>query len=297
MSSQAGTPPLRRRDIAFDFGASIPVHWLGGHCHRTRFYDAMSIMFPEGERAFIESVQHYRDRIRGDASLDRTAKEFVAQEALHSREHVRYNRHLQAHGAPVERLERRVAAQQAFARRSLAPAVRLSITVCLEHFTAMFADEILRDPLSLDGAHPAMADIWLWHALEETEHKAVAFDVFRAAIPGPFRRYALRCSTMLFVTPIFFSLLWLMTFQLIRHDGRAADLRGWAALLRDRLVGNGSLVRMLPQWCAWFRPGFHPRQRDSGALIERFKPRFDAHGDTADDTVDHTADRTPGPNA
>lgn len=276
MISPPAGPPLRRRDIVFDFGATIPVHWLGGHCHRTRFYDAMSIMFPEGERAFIESVQHYRGQIRRDASLECTVKEFVAQEAFHSREHVRYNRHLQEQGAPVERLERRVAGQQAFARRYLAPAVRLSITVCLEHFTAIFADEILSDPRSLDGAHPAMAEIWLWHALEETEHKAVAFDVLQAVIAGPLRRYALRCSTMLFVTPIFFSLLWRMTFELIRYDRRATDLRGWAALLRDRLFGNGSLWRVLPQWCAWFRPGFHPLQRDSRALIERFNKRFDA---------------------
>lgn len=275
MTSHFAMPPLRRRDISFDFDAKIPVHWLGGHCHRTRFYDAMSIMFPEGERAFIESVQHYRDRIRGDAGLEHTVKEFVAQEALHSREHVRYNRHLQEQGAPVERLERRVAGQQAFARRYLAPAVRLAITVCLEHFTAVFADQILRDSRSLDGAHPSMADIWLWHALEETEHKAVAFDVFQTVIAGSFRRYALRCSAMLFVTAIFFSLLWQMTFQLIRHDGRATDLRGWAVLLRDRLFGRGSLVRMFPRWCAWFRPGFHPLQHDSRALIERFNKRFD----------------------
>ena len=281
MSSPASTP-LRRRDIVFDFSAPVPMHWLGGHCHRTRFYDAMSIMFPEGERAFIESVQHYRSRIRGEASLECAVKGFVAQEALHSREHARYNRHLQEQGAPVERIERRVARQQAFALRYLAPAVRLAITVCLEHFTAMFAHDILSDSCSLDGAHPLMADIWLWHALEETEHKAVAFDVFEVAIAGSFRRYALRCSTMLFVTPIFLSLLWLMTFQLVQHDGRAADLRGWAALMRDRFVGNGSLVRMFPQWCAWFRPGFHPLHRDSRGLIDRFTERFDTRSNAQD---------------
>jgi len=289
MTSSPASTPLRRRDIVFDFDAPIPMHWLAGHCHRTRFYDAMSLMFPEGERAFIESVQRYRGRIRGEASLECAVREFVAQEALHSREHARYNRHLQEQGAPVERIERRVARQQAFARRYLAPAVRLAITVCLEHFTAMLADEILSDPSCLDGAHPLMADIWLWHALEEAEHKAVAFDVFQVAIAGSFRRYALRCSTMLFVTPVFLSLLWRITFELIRHDGRAANLRGWGGLLRDRLIGNGSLVRMFPQWCAWFRPGFHPLRRDSRALIDRFSARFSDRFHARDSTVDRTA--------
>lgn len=273
------TPPdavaLHRRDIDFGMGAPIPVHWLGGHCHLTRFYDAMSIMFPEGERAFIESVQCYRDRIGSDAGLARAVTEFVAQEALHSREHVRYNQRLRAQGAPVERLERRVVAQQALARRYLTSAVRLSITICLEHFTAMFADQLLRDPRGMEGAHPAMIDIWLWHALEETEHKAVAFDVFSAAIRGPLRRYTLRCATMLVVTPIFSTLLWSMTFRLVLHDRRAADVRGWLRLLRAQFVSPGPLTRMLPQWFAWFLPGFHPWRHDNRMLIARFNQRFD----------------------
>ncbi|MEA3092728.1 MAG: putative metal-dependent hydrolase, partial [Caballeronia sp.] len=45
------TPEIRRRDLDFKMRDDIPVHWLGSECHVTRFYDAMSIMFPEGERA------------------------------------------------------------------------------------------------------------------------------------------------------------------------------------------------------------------------------------------------------
>ena len=232
----AGIPRPRRRDIAFGPYASVPRYWLGAECHRTRFYDAMSIMFPEGERSFIETVQLFRSRIAGNPALERDAAEFVAQEALHSREHIGYNRWLQAQGAPVRRLERLVAAQQAFARRHLPPSMRLAITICLEHFTAMFADQLLRHPRSLEHAAPEMADIWLWHALEEAEHKAVAFDVFTAAVRGPLRRYALRCSAMMVVTLVFTTLLWRMTFSLVRHDGSAADWQGWLRLLREQFV-------------------------------------------------------------
>ncbi|MBN3751637.1 metal-dependent hydrolase [Paraburkholderia sp. Tr-20389] len=274
MTSPPSTP-LHRRDIDFNMGAPIPAHWLAGHCHLTRFYDAMSIMFPEGERAFIETVRHYRDRIGSDADLAHAVKEFIAQEALHSREHVRYNRRMQEQGAPVERLERIVASQQAFARRYLPPVARLAITVCLEHFTAMFADQILRDPRCLEGAHPAMADIWHWHALEETEHKAVAFDVFTAAIRAPLRRYVLRCVTMPFVSIIFSTLLWRFTCHLVRHDGRGTDVRGWLHLLRVQFMRPGPLMRMLPYWLAWFRPCFHPWQHDNHGVMERFRQRFD----------------------
>ena len=139
----------------------------------------------------------------------------------------------------------------------------------------MFADQLLRNPHSLEGAHPAMNDLWRWHALEEIEHKAVAFDVFTAAVRSPLRCYALRCVVMLFVTPIFSTLLWRLAYQLVRHDRHATDLRGWLRLLRVQFIRPGPLRRMLPQWFAWFRPGFHPWQHDNHALIEHLSQRFD----------------------
>ena len=92
---------IRRRNLDFGMRGPVPVHWLGGDGHRTRFFDAMSIMFPEGERAFIESVQHYRQAVRGDTQLAADVDAFIGQEALHSREHHRYNARLAAAGAPV----------------------------------------------------------------------------------------------------------------------------------------------------------------------------------------------------
>lgn len=267
--------PFHRRDIDFGMHTPVPVFWCGGDCHRTRFYDAMSIMFPEGERAFIESVRLHHDRIGDDPALLRDAAEFIAQEALHSREHTRYNRRLAAQGAPVAKIERHVAAQQDFARHVLPASVRLAITICLEHFTAIFADQLLRHPNLLASAAPPMQDIWLWHALEETEHKAVAFDVFTVAVHGPMRRYALRCTAMLFVAPIFSTLLWYSTFTLVRHDRRTLDVVGWLKLLREQFLIPGQLTRMIPKWLAWFMPGFHPWMHDNRAQVEAVSPRFD----------------------
>jgi predicted metal-dependent hydrolase len=264
---------FRRRDIEFRLHAGIPIHWLGGHCHFTRFYDALSIMFPEGERSFIESVRRFRDRVH-DEALALAVTEFIAQEALHTREHARYNRWLARQGVPVASLEQRVAKQQAFARRYLPASVRLAFTACLEHFTAMFADCVLRDPRALAGAHPRMAHLWRWHALEETEHKAVAFDVFTAALGGPIRRYLLRCTAMLFVTAIFSTLLWRMTFTLVRHDRRAGDVRGWLELLHMQFVRPGMFRSMIPNWLAWFSPRFHPWRHDNRALIRRYADQF-----------------------
>jgi predicted metal-dependent hydrolase len=270
------TPEIRRRDLDFNMRDDIPVHWLDRECHVTRFYDAMSIMFPEGERAFIESVCLYRDQIAGNVSLADEVAAFVGQEATHRREHQRYNERLAAQGAPVAALERRVSEQQDFARRHLSPSGRLAITICLEHFTAMLADQMLRHPACMKGADARMSRLWRWHAVEETEHKGVAFDVFTHAIRNPVARYLLRCTSMLCVTLVFTSLVWSFAFSLVKHDRRVRDWRGWAKLLRYQFLSPGLLSRIVPLWLAWFVPGFHPWQHDNRALVREVCREYDA---------------------
>ncbi|MEW6346148.1 MAG: metal-dependent hydrolase [Paraburkholderia sp.] len=260
-------PEIRRRDLDFPMSDDIPVHWLDGECHITRYYDSLSIMFPEGERAFIESVCLFRDGIAPGTPLAREVAGFIGQEAIHRREHQRYNARLAAQGAPIDALEHKVARQQEIARRYLPGRVRLAITICLEHFTAMLADQMLRHPATLKGADPRMSRIWLWHAVEETEHKGVAFDVFTSAIRNPVARYALRCAAMLWVTAIFTMLAWSLTISLVKHDRRLTDWRGWGRLLRYHFGSPGPLRRIAPHWLAWFAPGFHPWQHDNRELV------------------------------
>ncbi|WP_034387006.1 metal-dependent hydrolase [Comamonas composti] len=266
---------VRRRDINFQMQSDIPVHWLNRECHRTRFYDAMSIMFPEGERAFIDSVAHYRSRIPADSPLGRDVAGFIGQEALHTREHRRYNARLEAAGAPVARLEKIVADQRKFANRHLSPRVRLAITICLEHYTAMFADQLLSHPKALSGAESRMHKLWRWHAVEEAEHKSVAFDVFKVAVPNPLLRYGSRCLSMLLVSTIFSAMIWYFTYQLVKSDGRLSDWRGWGRLLREQFVSPGFLLRLIPQWLSWFVPGFHPGWHDNRALVKAASKEYD----------------------
>src|SRR5690606_41942592 len=54
-----------------------------------------------------------------------------------------------------------------------------SKTCALEHFTAMLAETILEHPEMLEGMDERVLPLWLWHAVEESEHKSVAFDVYQ----------------------------------------------------------------------------------------------------------------------
>src|SRR4029079_15061731 len=64
----------------------------------------------------------------------------------------------------------------------LPPISNLALTAALEHFTATLAELLLtdEDARAMFG-EPAARDLFVWHALEESEHKAGAFDVYRAA--------------------------------------------------------------------------------------------------------------------
>src|SRR5688500_17184178 len=108
--AQASAPEsvqVERRDIRFDLDAADLRSWHPEGLHVAHFFNALSIFFPEGEKFFIDSVRHFRDRIDSPA-LQRDVKGFVGQEAMHSREHRRYNAALERLGLPVEKLEEKV---------------------------------------------------------------------------------------------------------------------------------------------------------------------------------------------
>jgi predicted metal-dependent hydrolase len=261
------------RNLRFALENEVPRHWLGGRRAVTLFFDNLSIFFPPGERFFVASVNHYKERLRGD-QLRAEVKAFCAQEGFHSREHVRYNRMLEAQGYPALALERRVERILAWVTRVLPPRGRLAVTCALEHFTATLAHGVLSDPRLLDGAHPTMTALWKWHAAEENEHKGVAFDVYRE-VGGTFVG---RVVVMALATVVFWTLVIEQQVRLMAADGILGAPREWWALFRYLWIEPGALTTMWRLYVDYFRPGFHPWQLDNRALLEAWRREYaDAH--------------------
>src|SRR5262249_54455281 len=166
----------------------------------------LSIFFPKGEAFFIDSVKHFADRIESPR-LRADIKGFVGQEAMHSREHHRYNRALARAGLPVERLERALVRRLDLLRSIASPEEQLAVTIALEHFTAIMANTVLEDGGVLAGADSRMSAVWRWHAIEETEHKAVAYDVYAEVTRGTRSAYWRRVRVMLLATLTFWTLV------------------------------------------------------------------------------------------
>jgi predicted metal-dependent hydrolase len=179
-SNPARSIPTRR--ISFDESlADLPEHFAyDGDLIMSHVVATLSSVFPEGEDFFVRSVRHYRDQIT-DPELRRQVSGFIGQEAIHGREHRALNDRLDALGYPTKRVERFTKWGLAKREQHLPAISNLAATAALEHFTATLAEVVLRDPEArkLFGS-PEVTNMLLWHALEESEHKAVAFDVYRA---------------------------------------------------------------------------------------------------------------------
>ncbi|HTU56877.1 MAG TPA: metal-dependent hydrolase, partial [Polyangiales bacterium] len=105
--------------------------------------------------------------------------------------------------------------------------------------------------------------LWVWHAVEETEHKAVAFDVY-SAVGGD---YWMRIHAMLRVTRIFIPRMHQMQIMLLAEDNTPVRLRDLARCVAY-LYGRGGFMRnMIPNYLQYFRCDFHPWQDDNSRLI------------------------------
>lgn len=259
--------PIEARNLRFATSATtIPRAWHGGRRAVTTFFDNLSVFFPAGERFFIRAVRAHEDKVK-DATLLSEMRAFYQQEGIHGREHVRYNEMSAAHGRPVAELEAEVEALLAEVEGRLPRRARLAVTAALEHFTAILAHLLLADPKVLENAHPEMAALWRWHAAEEAEHKAVAFDVFEA-VGGT---YAERVSVMFSATLVFWEKVFVHQLRLMRHEGIATDWNEWRDLFTALFVEPGTLRKLVPLYLAYYRPGFHPNDLDSSGLIERWR--------------------------
>lgn len=265
MKNERTEDPIIPRDLRFAV-EDLPRYWHGGRRSVTIFFNNLSVFFPEGERFFITSVKAYAERAEA-LGLGPAVRAFCQQEGYHSREHVRYNEAVAAHGYPVAEMEGRVKRLLRGVRRRAPRRRQLAVTCALEHFTAIMAHLLLSDDRMLKGAPPAMAALWRWHAAEENEHKAVAFDLF-TAVRG---RYIERVVVMLVATVIFWFKILEQQARMMAADGILTSWREWAALGRFLFVEPGGMRPLFWHYLTYYRPGFHPWDLDNRDLLRAWQ--------------------------
>lgn len=275
--ASAATPAdltITPRDRRFGRDAAQHHWWLGGDPVATAFYNGLSATFPKGEAFFVESVRMFREGT--PPKLAAEIKAFVTQEVMHSREHVQFNKRALEAGYDLSGLEARVEWRLSITR-ARPPIVNLAATMCLEHFTAILANQLLANPRHLARADAEDAALWRWHSIEEIEHKGVAYDTWlHATRDWPRRkRWKVKAKVMLFVTRNFIVDRSLGTIELLRQDGITGP-RAWARMLWFTWVRPGMLRKIFAAWLAFFLPGFHPWNHDDRRLIAQAERQLGA---------------------
>jgi hypothetical protein len=267
--------PTRR--ISFEASLQeLPRHFAAdGDLVLSHLAASLSAVFPDGEDFFVRSVRHFRADIT-DPELKRQVAGFIGQEALHGREHRAFNARLAELGYPTTQVERITKRGLALRERIMSPTSNLAATAALEHFTATLAELVLSKPEVRDlFGHDEVRNLFLWHALEESEHKAVAFDVYRS-IGGSER---VRVLTMKVIRAGFVAGLALsMVASLLgdRATYRPGVLRRSLRNLRRSALIDRDLWRQLKDYD---RRDFHPDDRDTDALVEEWRETlFGAEG-------------------
>lgn len=251
------------------FGQDFPVRWNGGDAAASHVFNALSWLFPSGERFFIDVVRAVAAELSSPlvTSFNHELQAFVVQEAIHSRQHQLYNDSMHRRGfrsvvaKTITRLQ-----QQAHSMHVLS---RLAIVCAYEHYTTILGDYLLRRPQLLQQAEPWLALLWQWHAVEELEHKAVCFELYHRAGGGYWRRNLLFLLVSLNFSLLFCRQYWHMLWK----DGalRRGQLRHtlWRSMqLAWGREGFGwSLLR---HGLAYWHPRYHPERFDSQQLIQQW---------------------------
>src|SRR5581483_11035952 len=204
---------------------------------------------------------------------------FIGQESMHGLQHRLLNDRLAELGYPTRTIGAYVRALTGFRERLQGMRVNLAYTTALEHYTATLAETLLTLPEAREAiGDNAVRSMLLWHALEESEHKAVAFDVFRAA--GGTER--MRINTMRAVNVVF--LLGVIGHTIASLLGDRATyhprvFRSFAALRHSPFLSRAVIRRIRD----YNRVGFHPDDNDNTELVEHWRAElFGTDGVLAD---------------
>lgn len=272
MATQTKSPndlniPVRNLKFRLDEKASSNVRWWHSNDPvPTAFFNALSATFPDGEKFFMDSVRQFRHL--ASEPLKSQIKDFIGQEAVHSREHREFNAFAAKGGYNVAALEERARKTLSLSKRA-SPVRQLAATCALEHFTAILAHALLSaDSHDLEGAPLEAQRLWSWHAMEELEHKAVAYDTLMLATRNwtAVRRYLLRTFAMFVSTILLFWTVGANMAKLYREDGINTP-KTWWKTIKYLVVSPGALRRTFLPYLTYYLPGFHPWNHDDRHLL------------------------------
>lgn len=252
------------RKIPFDFENVAGPVWHPEQREWAHMVNGSSLTMPYLEPFLIKNVRDALPLV-DDPELLADMKGFIGQEAQHYTNHRRWNEYLKQRGYPelaqVEEGFRR--GYEQLSQRSLA--WRLAYTAGFETMTMGLTEWLINDRDALfENADEVVTSLVLWHMVEETEHKSVAFDVYQA-VSG---RYWLRIWGLVYGSLHLGFLARRAYRSMLKRDGLwsslSSRLRLWKRVGTFFLKVGPAMVRSLA-------PNFHPDQFSDPDWINRWR--------------------------
>jgi predicted metal-dependent hydrolase len=285
IGTQSSNPDLQipTRRMSFDEAIQVvPKHFAkDGDLVGSHVAAALSSVFPDGEDFCVKSVRHFRDQIT-DPALKKQVGGFIGQESVHGREHRVLNDSLAELGYPTKQVEwltkKGLAARWKFAPKKAS----LAMTAALEHFTATLAELILSDPEARDMfGDETVKNLFLWHALEEAEHKAVAFDVYKL-VGGGERLRVWTMNALRYGFPIGVAINVVISLIFDKATYKPGRLRKSLKRFRQSPLMSKKVWEQLKDYN---RPDFHPNQSDQTGLVDVWREELFGKNGTLNDKL------------
>ncbi len=259
--------PVRRMDYQFN---DLPKYWCDHDPALTHFFTGLSTLFPEGEAFFVRSVRAVRHLAKDDAALDRDIGAFIGQEAMHSKEHHAFHLSAQQHGLDLEALEKATGVVMKTIERIFPQKWNLLVTVGVEHYTAVLVEEMMRTTNTL-MTDTTIRNLWLWHSIEETEHKALAFDLYEYLYGKGLDAYIPRVALFTFGFTVIMALSYVYQVRLMAQDKQLSNIKSWAKYAR--FMGT-NLKKLTPKMLEYYRFDFHPNDTQIDELVTKTKAKI-----------------------
>ena len=117
---------------------------------------------------------------------------------------------------------------------------------------------------------PTIKNLIYWHAMEESEHRAVAFDTHKA-VGGT---YAQRAIAMTIVSIGIGPVVLAAMLSCMKQDGELYNMKSWLKFTDLYFGRKGVFRKMIPDLLKFYKPGFHPMQANMDAPMKLWKERL-----------------------
>ena len=280
MSDKKTDKGILVRKVQFEFPEDFKPYWNSTKPVFSQLANAASMFLPYMEPFIIDSIRKALPHIT-DSALREEAKAWMGQEAEHFKQHRRFNEALIAAGYPQLREREKQIEREYQTRSKRSLKYQVAYTAGFEVMALSIAHTLLEQREYFFGeADGPVASLWLWHLIEEIEHKNLAFDVYQHVYGGHwYRAYGILCALIHQV-----GMMRGTYIELLKADGLWGK---WKTHWAIKKIAFRLFVSFLPRTIRYALPGHHPSHIANPEWMQEWVALFD-QGETGLTELDTT---------